>query len=341
MANEIVGAKSHLFLYQEASWGTAPGTPERIILPVTDYGVQLQPETRESKPFVGLFQRKYSKRFRGIPQGTLVTEAYAYEPTPTTGTTGSDLGVSLAEFILDWGMFDEASTIHELTDLPSMGAEWTEGPGVADQLHTGLRVNAGTLAGSDGGPITISYDLMGQEIADLAAAQALPTDMEDLGQTAMGFEDIVFSLDDGAAGAEVLLQLRSFSLVVTHSLSAKYNNSNRPSLLLKIDRDVVLTIEIDKNSDTYDDLFWTDPTQIDFVGTLVIQGLNNGTGAAAWTIGSLSFPQLRLTAKPDSRSRDDIFGESLTFRCMKPDTVSNDVAIVWTTGASADAAAGS
>lgn len=335
MANEILGAKSFLTLNSESSWGTSPGTPERIYVPCESYGVRLNVDNRQAKPFLGVYQRKHMRRYRGMPQGTLVTNLYAFEPTPLTGTTGSDLGISLAEYLLDWGMVDEAATIHEASALPSKTAEWAEGPDTANKKHTGLRVNQGTLSGSaDSGVVQLSYDLMGKTEAALGSAQTPPADVNEL--TEMEFANVIFKLDDGAGGALAAIEIDAFELQVQHALQVRYNNNRQPSLLLKTDRLVTLSVTIDKNAATYDVIVrdLVPSTEEVFVGQLILQGYNAGTGAADWTVGTLQFNAMEIQDNPEQGGRDDILQEQLSFICTKPDSASLDMSVAWTTAAS-------
>lgn len=337
MANEIVGAKSHLYLIPETTWGTKPGSPSRIFLPVDDYSVAFQPENRQAKPYLGLYQRKHSSNYRGMPSGQLVCPLYGfqygvdYDVGGATVAPGSS--ISLAEFMLDWSMVDEAGTIHETKDLPSMSAEWAEGPDVANKDHRGLRVNQATLVGSEStGNHVLTLDLMGKTEANLATATAVPADMEEV--TDMEFADCVFKLDDGAGGSLSTLSIESYQLQVQHAMQVKYNNSDNPQLMLKIDRLVTLQVVVDKNADTYDAFRRNIASETDFVGQLIVQGLNNGTGGSAWTIGTIDFPRLRYTNHQDNRGRDQITTQPLQFLVSKPGTSSLDMSIAWTEGSS-------
>lgn len=333
MSNEVLGAKSFLCLAMESTWGTEGD--EYVYTPVSQYGVEYQPETRQSRPYLGLMQEKYSKNFRGMPSGQLVTELFGYEPTPLSGTTSSDLGISLAEYLLDWGMVDEAGTIHEAVELPSMSAEWAEGPDVTNMEHLGLRVNQATLAGQDGGPLQLTYDLMGKSEAAVGSARTIPTDHEEIASTAFEFCDTVFNLNDGAGGANEALPIESLQLQVNHGLQVKYNNESAPSLILATRRTVTLQVTIDKDASLHDvDRRGLGVTN--FTGELIIQGLNNGTGAAAWTIGTITFPKLVYVNHQDQRNRDAIVTQPLQFHVQKPDSSSLDMSIAWTTGASKD-----
>lgn len=334
MTNEIVGAKSYLYLMTEATWGTDPDAG-RVFVPVDDYAVAFTPENRQAKPYLGIYQRKHSSNYRGMPTGQLVCPLFGPMTTAAPTTTPGISDVSLAEYLLDWSMMDEAATIHEAKELPSKTAEWTEGPDVANKRHTGLRVNQATLSGSEStGNHVLTLDLMGKDenAASFATGTTIPTDMEEI--TDMEFGDCVFKLNDGAGGAVAAVSIESYQLQVQHSLQVKYNNATRPQLILKIDRNVTLQVTLDKNSDTYDAFRRDITNETDFVGTLIVQGLNNGTGAAAWTIGTISFPKLRYVNHADGRGRDQITTQPLQFLVTKPDTSSKDMSIAWTTDSS-------
>lgn len=338
MANEVIGAKSYAYFISESTWGTKPGTPSRVLVPVFDYGVQFQAtQVRQAKPYIGLYQRKHSQRTKGMPQGTIQTALYGqqygvdYTVNGTTVAAGSS--ISLAEYLLDWAMADEAGTIHEASALPSKTIEWAEGPDVSNVEHNGLRVNQATLAGDEGsGQITLAIDVMGKTEAALGSATAPPADLEDL--TEMEFEDCVFKLNDGAGGAVAAVDIVNFQLQVQYALQVKYNNSSSPSLIVKIDRMVTLQVTLNKNSNTYDGFRRTLSSETDFIAQLIVQGLNNGTGGSAWTIGTIDFAKARYINHQDNRNRDAIFEQPLQFHIQKPDSSSLDMEIAWTEASS-------
>lgn len=337
MANEILGAKSYVYLISESTWGTKPGSPSRVFMPVYDYGVQFQTQVRQAKPYLGIFQRKHSQRRQGMPQGSIQTALYGHQfgvdenVGGTTVAPGSS--ISLAEYLMDWAFCDEAGTIHEATELPSKTAEWAEGPDVANVEHNGLRVNQATLAGDAGsGQLTLNLDVMGKTEATLGSATAVPDDMESLVE--MEFEDCVFKLNDGAGGAVAAVTIQSVQLQVQNAIIVRYNNSDNPTLLLKTDRLLTLQVTLDKNSNTYDGFRRTLSSETDFVAQLIVQGTNNGTGGSAWTIATMDFPLARYVNHQDNRNRDGIFEQPLQFICLKPDTSSDDMSIAWTEASS-------
>lgn len=328
MANEIIGAKSYAALISETTWGTKPGAPTRVHLPVEDYGVQFQHAQRQAKPYLGLFQRKHSQRRQGMPGGSIATSLF--------GAVDSGVSISLAEYLLDWAICDEAGTIHEASALPSKTVEWAEGPDISNVEHNGLRVNQCTIAGNESsGVVSVSLDVMGKTEAALASAATIPTDHEDLNE--FEFEDVVFKLNDGAGGAVAAVSIVGFQLQVQHNLLVKYNNNSAPQLLVKTDRLVTMQVTLDKNSDDYDVVRRTLSSETDYIGELILQGLNNDTTATpgnVWTIATIDFPKMRYLTHQDQRNRDSIYQTPLQFICQKPDSASLDMEIAWTDASS-------
>lgn len=317
MANEILGAKKYLVLANESTWGTTPGSPDYVHLPVTDYNVRFRPQNRQANPYAGIYQRKHSRNFRGMPSGQLNTPLYGWVLTPPA--------TSIAEYLLTWAFAN-----HETADLPSKLAEWAEGPNVANKRHNGLRVNSATLQGSDdSGVVELQLDLMGKsEVGQstVSSAQTLPADRNKL--VDMEFADCTFQL----AGSAV--SVKSFSLQVQHGLKAEYLNSYTPSLLVKSQRVVTLSMVLIKNSDTYD-AFRRATSQTEFTGQIVVKGLHNGTGGEEtnWTVGTIDFPRLSLTDVDEQGGKEDLSTQTLNMAVLKPDTSSNDLAIAWSEAA--------
>lgn len=328
MANEILGAKSYANVIAESTWGTKPGSPVRVALPVESFGVEIQHQTRQAKPYLGLYQRKHGQRRQSAPQGSIQTSLF--------GHVDAGASQSLAEYVLEWCFADEAAAYHEASALPSKTIEWAEGPDVSNIEYNGLRVNQATLAADESsGVFSLGIDVIGSGEAALGSAAAIPTDHQELYE--FEFEDCVFKLNDGAGGAVAAISIASVQLQIQNSLIVKYNNSHTPTLLLKGDRLLLLTVTLDKNVATYDVFRRQFTAETDFVAQLIVQGLNNDTstndtGLAGdiWTIGTIDFPKARYVTHQDQRSRDSIFQQPLQFICLKPDTASNDIAIAWT-----------
>lgn len=316
MANEILGAKKYLVLANESAWGTVPDTPSYVHLPVTEYNCRFRPQNRQANPYIGLYQRKHSKNFRGMVSGQLNAPLYGWKTTPP--------GHSLAQYLLDWSFVN-----HEATDLPSKIAEWAEGPNVANKRHSGLRVNSATLQGSDdSGVVELSLDLMGkaeQGMDDVPAAQALPVDRNKL--VDFEFADISFALDETPVG------LKSFSLQVQHGLKVEYLDSFTPSLLVKTQRVLTFSFVLIKNSDTYD-AYRRATSATEFAGQLILKGLHNGTGASGnWTVVTIDLPRLSFLDADDQGGKEDLTNQPITTVALKPDTSENDLELTYSEAA--------
>lgn len=317
MANEILGAKKYLVLADETTWNTLPDTPAYNHIPVTDYGVRFKPQSRQANPYTGEFQRRHATNFRGMTQGNLVCPLYGWHP--------GSLDMSAAQYLMSWAFGN-----HETQDLPSKLAEWAEGPNVANKRHLGLRVNQATLAGSDdSGEIGLTLELMGgTEVGNdiVTSAQSLPANRNKL--VSFEFQDALFHLGGNA------INLKSFQLQIQHALKVEYLNSFTPSILMKMQRVVTLMMTPLKNSDTYDALNRLHGMN-EMTGEIVLKGLHNGTGTAdtSWTVATITFPRLSLQNADTAGAKDDISTQPLRFSALKPDTSSNDMAIVWTDAA--------
>lgn len=317
MANEILGSKSYLQLITESTWGVNPdtlsgsgsGAAGTVHLPVDEYSVRFRPENRQANPFLGIYQRKHSKNFRGLLQGSLRCPLYGWNP----GGTG---GVSLAEWLMNW-----AFESHESNDLPSKSAYWIEGPDTANVEHNGLRVNQATLQGSDdSGIIEIQLDLMGKNEDTLGNSQAPPNDREKCVE--FEFQDASFQL----AGSAV--SVKSFSLQLNRALQAHYLNSYSPTHLFPGDYAMTLQLVIVKNAATYDAIRRAETTD-ERTGRITLQGLHNGTLGSTYAQVQIDFDRLHTMDVDDDRARQNLNFQTLNFVVLKPDTSNNGFRTTW------------
>lgn len=309
----MTGSQKYLSMYIEPSWGSAgSGTPERVHMPVESYDVRFRQDRRRANPFIGTYQRKHASNYRGMPSGSMVTSLYGAMPVPLTTET-----TSLAEYLLAWAMES-----HESESLPSMGMEWAEGPDVSNKLHSGMRVNAATLAGSaDSGVIQLSLDLMGKNEVNVVTASTIPADRDNLLE--FEFADTVFTFDGNA------LAIDQFSLGVQHGLSVKYLNSRRPSLLLKTTRIVTFSFTPQKTADTYDALRRSDVDN-EYAATLLLKGLQ-APGSSTMTTVSIAFPRLSFADADEVGGKDEVSMQTITMDPLKPDSSSKDFTITYGT----------
>lgn len=311
MANEYTGARKYLTLYTETTWGTKPGSPTYYHLPVNEYNVVFKPENRQANPYTGIYGRKHSKNFRGMPSGTLAAALHGYIPTGGA--------VSLMQYLLDWGLGD-----HEANALAAKGAQWFE-DAAADKEHNGLRVNGVTLQGSDdSGFFDINLDLMGKtEAGDgTYSAQALPDDRERI--VDCEFADSTLSI----GGSTVAY--KSATLQVQNGLKVEYLNSFTPSLLLKTQRVATFQCVLVKNADTYD-ILRRATTSSESAIVWTIKGLHNGTGTGgtSYTQAAITMARCSFVNADEQGGKEDIMKQQLSYAVLKPDSSSTDISIAY------------
>lgn len=309
----IVGAKNHLTLVNEATWGTFPGSPAYVHVPVPSYGVRFQPVNRQARPHVGLLQRKHNRNVKGWPAGPIPFQLYGWQP--------EGLGMSLAQYLMTWA-FSNPETL----DLPSKAAEWAEGPNVANKRHLGLRVNSATLEGSEDNGISLSVEVIGRDElgqSTVTTAQTLPNSRSRLVEFL--FEDTICELN----GDEI--PIGSFSWSLNRALAVRTYNSKRPQVMRATDYKSSLSLTRPKESDVWDAaLRALDPDDENTV-TLTLKGLHLGTGTVdtAWTQLVIDFPLLSLVSNETQGGIEGLHDSALAFEVLKPDTADNSVAMTW------------
>jgi hypothetical protein len=317
----IIGAQRYLVLCDETTWGTVPGSPTWVNVPVTSYGVLFQQQNRQADTFVGVFPKLHSSNYRGMPQGTLAAPLFGWH---------GEGSVSLAQLLVDWAFGDPGTQ-----DLRSKAAQWA-GPNVDNKQHSGLRVNQGTISGSeDNGGISISLELQGKaEVGQstVSTSQALPTSRHR--NTEFEFVDAGFEIDDGAGGSLAALNIKNFNLQIQNGLKVEYLNSSVPSLLVRTTEAITFSCEIIKTSDTYDTfrrMVGGTNSETDFVGQLTLKGLHNGTGAADtnWNQVVIALNRMALVNPTENQGLRDVNSQVLNFTCLKPDTASNPLTFTW------------
>lgn len=316
MANEILGPLSYLNMYQESTWNTKPTSPNYVFVPCTEYGVKLAAEQRAANPYVGQFDKKHLKNFRGMPAGSLVCPLFAHHVN-WSGGTGVD--GSLAEFLLK-GAFDNATSAW----LPSWGAQWAEGPDTANREHNGLRVNGCTITGSeDVGAVIATLDLMGGSEAALGSAQTLPTDFETLPE--FEFATMTMTIDSTTT------ELSSFTLQIQNGLKPKYRNNRTPDLLPRTTRAITFSCELVKNSDTYHAALRALATTTEYDITLNFVAPHNGTGADSNTTLQIDLLRCALTDPSDAMGIEDMTMTTLNTTVLKPEGTTATAVLTWGT----------
>lgn len=316
MANEVHGSLSHLQLYDETTWGTKPGSPTYVVVPVTEYGVKFQPNARQSKPYTGIFDQRHQRRSNGMPQGNLSALLNGH----WVDWDGTAVDGSLAEYLTNWGFgIGQENGIW----LPSKGAEWAEGPNVANVGHYGLRATQATLQGSaDSGAFDFSMDLMGKSEIAVATVQTVPDDWEKLGD--FEFADSTFTIDSTDT------EITNVSLSINNGLTPIYVNGPTPSLLPRGQRVIQLSFTLIKNSDTYHLAARTLSAETEYDIQLVIKGLHNGTGATGtYSQCSFDMPRCSLTNPDDARDIGNLTRTTVNCMVLKPDTSEEALTPTW------------
>ena len=309
----ILGNKSYLVLASESTWGTTPGTPVRVHVPASEYSVKFRPERRNAQPFIGLRQRKHGRPTKGMPAGTLRTSLY--------GAVDSGATVSLAQYLLDWALANP-----ETQARPSKSSQWTEGPGVSDKDHKGLRVNQLTLSGSeDSSFIEVALDLMGKTEALESSAESLPADRNKLQE--FEFVDATFAL----AGSAV--KVANFQYVANQNITPDYLNSFNPTHLEAGDLIESLQFTLIKNADAWD-AYRSATSVTEVTGQIVLKGLHNGTGATGnYTVVTIDFARLGYINHDDEVNFNRLTRIPLQFEVLKPDDSDNGIEITYSEAA--------
>lgn len=300
--------QSYAVLIDESTWATMPGSPVRVHVPVTSSSVKFAPKRRNLAPRTGLFQRKHGRTISGQPNGQIAVPLYGWIPTGLT--------YSLAQWLLEWGFLDQEQKFRRSKIL-----EWAEGPNIANDRHLGLRVNSATLAGSEDNGIALTLDVIGQDTANFATANALPTNRNLLVEFL--FEDATLTLDGSAA------PMSAFQWQVQAGLQSHYWNASRPQSMPKSQWTETFSVTPPKQGHSWVDKVRTGGMQ-EVAATLNLKGLHNGTGTGGtnWTTVAVALPRLSLI-NADEAEQNGVINEPLTFDVLKPDTSDNGSAMTF------------
>lgn len=310
----MTGQESFLALVDETTWADYPGSPVLIHVPTDVYDVEYAAESRNATPYTGTRQRQHGRRFRGMPSGNLNTNLFGFRQAEGLP--------SLAEYLLTWAFANPDAKFRA-----SKSGNWYEGPNVDNQRHRGLRVNQATLAGQDGGVITLALALMGREQdgqSVVGSAPTMPFDRKKL---------IEFDFTDSALTlGGIALDYGGFNLVTNYNLAATYLNSKVPVSMPSNDAVQTVTFNPPKITNTWSEAIMDlNAEEQEVSAALTLKGLHMGTGEedTDWTEITISLPRLFLRGAKTARSRG-ILQQPLEFDILKPQSSgANGIAIAY------------
>lgn len=301
---------SFLLFQTESSWGSI-SSPADYYIPVEDYGVKLNVESRQAKPAVGVRQTKYNERTQGIVQGNIKVPLYGQPPV------GSPSGDSFAKYLLDW-----CFGTPEAEDRPSKRVILVEqGDGGTQRHHTGLRVSQATLSGSEAGTLELSIDAIGKLEEASAYSYSLPTNRGGLPEFL--FADCVFSIGGST------FPISEFQWQVNYGLRPKFSGGFSPTVLRGGGCLQTLTIKQPKNGDTYE-AYHRLTTTTEKTAVLTIQGLHGGLATSGdYTKAEIVFNKLSLLTSEDELAKDSEIENPISFQVLKPNSTTAAVGLTW------------
>lgn len=304
--------QSFVVFQTESSWG-AISSPVAYYIPVEDYGVKLNVESRQAKPACGVRQLNFNERVRGIPQGSIKTGLFGQ--LPPSGSTDS-----FAKYLIDW-----CFGTPEVEDRPSKRIILVEqGTGGTLKHHTGLRVSQASLSGSEGGLIELSIDVVGKLEEVSTFSYTLPDDRGELSEFL--FANTTFSV----AGTN--FPISEFQWQVSYGLRPKISGGFSPTVLRGGQGLQTLTIKQPKTGNVYE-AFQRLTTTTEKVAVLTLQGLHSGIGGATndYTKLTATFNKLSLLTADDELVKDAEIENAISFQALKPNSATEAVTMAWST----------
>ena len=301
--------QAFVLFQSESSWGTTI-TPTDFYIPLDDYGVKLNVESRQAKAACGVRQVKYNERVHATPQGSIRHGLSGQWPLPS----GSP---SFAQYLLEWcfgtpEVADRASkTIHLIQ----------QGDGGTQKKHTGLRVTQATLTGKEDGFVELSIDVIGKQESSSSYSASLPDDRSGLWQFL--FADAVFSIGG------VTFPIGEFAWQIQYGLKPKFSSGFTPTVLRGPQGLQTLTIKQPKTGGTYE-AYHRLTTTTEKVAQLSLQGLHGGSGASGdFTRVVIDFNKLSMLTSEDELVTDGQVENPISFQCLKPNSGTAAVAMTW------------
>ncbi|ADG67944.1 hypothetical protein Plim_2117 [Planctopirus limnophila DSM 3776] len=313
------GFESFITIVDESTWSDYPNDPVLWHCPYDTFDVKHQTEVRTGNQFTGFRQETHSRFVRGMPQGPLSLPLFGWHPVEGE--------MSLAQYLIEWAFGSP-----EVKFRPSKSINYYEGVNFDNNRYQGLRVNQGTLAGQDGGPVTINLDLMGREtipqVADeeegpeVGNAPTVPYDRFKLIEC--DFTDVTLNLA-GVNG----VPFSGFNLVATHGLIPDYLGGKLLRTMPSGQTVQSLTLNPPKTSKVWaETIRKMDYMEQEVTASLVMKIPHMGTGAVDtnFTQVTATFNRLSIQKADTARSKG-VIQQPLEFKVLKP--MSNNSAITW------------
>jgi len=294
----------------ESSWGTI-SSPADYYIPVEDYGVKLNVESRQAKPGCGVRQTKFNERTQGIPQGNIKVPLFGQPPV------GSPSGDSFAKYLIDWCFANP-----ENEDRDSKRIIFVEqGSGGTQKRHTGLRVSQATLSGSEGGFVELSIDVIGKLEEASSYSWTLPTNRGQLSEFL--FADSVFTIGG------TTFPISEFQWQIQYGLRPKFSGGFSPTVLRGGQCLQTLTIKQPKTGDTYE-AYHRLATTTEKTAVLTLQGQHGGLGPSGdFTKLTATFNKLSMLTSEDELARDSEIENPILFQVLKPNSSTAAVGMTW------------
>lgn len=321
----IVGSGVYVHAYPETTWGTKPGSPTYVFMPVETYDVQRVRNRRTSRPYFGNQGYKHGQTNTMYVQGGMAGALY--------GIHNSGISKSLAQFVCELGFGKDSEA--NATAINSIGIEHAQGPDIANVNHQGLRCNTFTLSGSaDSGRWEYSADLIGKTEIALATAQKVPADLNKLIE--FDFAGTVFKIApivEGVIGSYVGTEVDSIQIVRNHNLKTKTGTKTSLTRLDKTTRQTQLTFVLDKESDSYSNAarLMTAGGIDEYAVTMTLLGRTAGSHEDVFTRITIQINRAQLIDPTDTFNRDDYVSSSIALDCLMPDSDDPDIAIIYDT----------
>lgn len=298
--------------YAETTYGTKPGSPTRVLVPLEDYGVAVQQRRGQSRPRIGLRVGKHSHNTGHMLSGQISGKLTGYHP--------SGLSKSIAQYLMEFAFPDPDA------DLDSFGVESAQGPDVANQQHNGLVFGSFTLSGSeDDDSISFTADLMGKSEEALATAAAIPNDLEKLSQFDFSGSQLVID------GASTPTEFRGLQLQNQLNTTLKYNANRTPSVVCRGEQVITFSYDIYKDDDVYHAIKRASSAGTDTYQdiALTLFGRHNGSSTNTYTQLDIDMPYCHVL---DVVDRIDVPTVStISLQVLKPDSASEAIALTWST----------